>query len=348
MKKIVLISPYFGKLPNYFPLVLESMKKNKNINFLIITDDTTEYDWSKNIKVVYTSFQEIQKLIQSKFDFPVSIESPYKFCDYKPAYGYIFSEYIKEYDFWAHMDLDVIWGDLEKYITEDMLGKYEIIYREGHLRLYKNNSKINHLFEKDGSIFKYREVFQHKESYGFDEALAIQRIAERNNIAIYANDNVVADINAFTDSLQIRRVTQKRWQDEAGIFRSVTNYKYQIFKWENGKIFRYYLEDESIKKDEFMYIHLLKRKMEYLPELNIISENPSFIITQNKFVKNEELTVFRLKELAEVGNGVANEKENVFRKVMRKCKSMEKMSGRQRYVTLRKRFYFILEKIVRL
>lgn len=347
MKKIVLISPYFGKLPNYFPLVLESMKKNKNITFLMLIDDKTEYDWSDNIKVIYTSFKNVQNLIQSKFEFPVSIKRPYKLCDYKPAYGYIFSEYIKEYDFWGHIDLDVIWGDLEKYITEDILEKYEFIYREGALRLYKNDPKINHLFEKDGSIFKYKEVFKNEESYGFDEALAIQRIAERNNIAIYENDNVVADINAFTTSLQIRRVAQKRWKDEAGIFRSIKNYKYQLFKWENGKIFRYYMENETIKKDEFMYIHLLKRKMKYSPDRKVTGKNESFIITPNKFIKDEELTVARLKQLAVVENVSRDRQEKKIGKVLRKCRRMVGMSRKQRSVTLRKRFYFILEKFVK-
>lgn len=347
MKKIVLISPYFGKLPNYFPLVLESMKKNKNITFLMLIDDKTEYDWSDNIKVIYTSFKNVQNLIQSKFEFPVSIERPYKLCDYRPAYGYIFSEYIKEYDFWGHIDLDVIWGDLKKYFTENLLEKYEIIYREGALRLYKNNPKINHLYEKDGSIFKYRKAFENREHYGFDEALGIQRIAERNNIAIYENDNAVADINAFTTSLQIRRVVQKRWKDEAGIFRSIKNYEYQLFKWENGKIFRYYVENETIKKDEFMYIHLLKRKMEYSPDINAKVKNSSFIITPNKFIKDEEMTDTRLKQLAVVENINMEGKEKKLRKVLRKCKKMIGMTSKQRRVTLKKRFYFIVEKFMR-
>lgn len=347
MKKIILISPYFGKLPNYFPLVLESMKKNKNITFLMLIDDKTEYDWSDNIRVLYISFKDVQKLIQSKFEFPVSIERPYKLCDYRPAYGYIFSEYIKEYDFWGHIDLDVIWGNLEQYFTENILAKYELIYREGALRLYKNNPKINHLYEKDGSIFKYRKVFANKEHYGFDEALGIQRIAERNNIAIYVNDNVVADIDAFTTSLQIRRVAKKRWKDEAGIFRSINNYEYQLFKWEDGKIFRYYLEDGIIKKDEFMYIHLLKRKMEYSPDINVKVKNGSFIITPNKFIKDEAVTVSRLKQLAAVENVSMDRKEKKFRKVLRKCKKMIGMSEKQRKITLRKRFYFIVEKFMR-
>lgn len=99
MKKGVFIVPYFGKFNNYFQLFLNSCKFNKNYDWLFFTDDKTVYDYPDNVTVKYTSFEEIRSFIQSKFDFKISLNYPYKFCDLKPMYGYIFSEYIKEYDF---------------------------------------------------------------------------------------------------------------------------------------------------------------------------------------------------------------------------------------------------------
>ena len=42
----------------------------------------------------------------------VTLDRPYKLCDFKPAYGFIFGEYLKEYDYWGHCDIDIVWGDL--------------------------------------------------------------------------------------------------------------------------------------------------------------------------------------------------------------------------------------------
>ena len=47
--KVVLITMYFGKLPNYFSLFLKSCEKNKDFNWLIFTDDNTNYNYPKNV-----------------------------------------------------------------------------------------------------------------------------------------------------------------------------------------------------------------------------------------------------------------------------------------------------------
>lgn len=86
--KIVLILPYFGKLPNTFDFFLQSCKNNPNIDWLIFSDcNIKEFD---NIKVVHISWQKFKVFVQSKFDFSIALPSPYKLCDFRPAYGYIF------------------------------------------------------------------------------------------------------------------------------------------------------------------------------------------------------------------------------------------------------------------
>ena len=97
MKKILYIIPYFGKFPTLFPLWLESCRYNPTINWIIFTDDKTVYNYPDNIEVIYTTFREIRKKTQELYDFPISLEKPYKLCDYRVAYGDIFSNYIDRY-----------------------------------------------------------------------------------------------------------------------------------------------------------------------------------------------------------------------------------------------------------
>lgn len=60
MKSIIVILPYFGKLPNMFPFWLESCKLNTTVDFLIATDQDIKCDAS-NIKVLSTSLSDIKK-----------------------------------------------------------------------------------------------------------------------------------------------------------------------------------------------------------------------------------------------------------------------------------------------
>ena len=130
MKKIIFICPYFGKYPNYFNLTLNSIKYNDTIDWLIITDIKKIYEYPQNVKIINMTFDELREKVQSVFDFKISLDTPYKICDYKCAYGYIFKEYISSYDFWGHCDFDCIYGDLRKYLTENILNKYEKVYED--------------------------------------------------------------------------------------------------------------------------------------------------------------------------------------------------------------------------
>lgn len=120
MYKIIYINLYFGSLPNNFQLYLKSCKYNSTVDWLIFTDDNTEYDYPENVKVKYTSFDKISKLIARNFDYDIVLDRPYKLCAYRPAYGQIFKDYIKEYDFWGYCDFDMLWGDIRKFYTDEV------------------------------------------------------------------------------------------------------------------------------------------------------------------------------------------------------------------------------------
>jgi hypothetical protein len=41
--------------------------------------------------------------------------------EFKPALGHIFAEYLKGYSHWGYSDLDILFGDLPRFITQDEL-----------------------------------------------------------------------------------------------------------------------------------------------------------------------------------------------------------------------------------
>lgn len=80
-------------------------------------------------------------MIQKVIDFEICLESPYKLCDYKPTYGLAFKNWLKDYDFWGYCDLDVVFGNLRNYFTDEILKDSDRCLENGHISLWKNNKK---------------------------------------------------------------------------------------------------------------------------------------------------------------------------------------------------------------
>lgn len=270
---ICVVNMYFGKLPNYFKLWLNSCKYNETIDFLIFTDDRNLYEYPKNVKVIYTTFNDIKQHIQKYFDFKISLKYTYKLCDYKPIIGYIFQEYLNGYDFWGNCDFDTIFGDLRKFLDEDILKNNDKIYVAGHFTLYKNEKRINENFKeminKDTNKLLYQEVFTDNSSHYFDEWSGIINLYDGNKYKLYQNKDAIADISIKYNNL----IVTNRENDG--------NY---IFKWckenKQSKLYGIYIKNNKIERQEFMYIHLQKRYMEVY-----VNNETSFLIVPNKFIE---------------------------------------------------------------
>lgn len=274
MKKLILILPYFGNFPNYFALWLKSASYNKNIDYLLVTDND-KLDSYENIMWEKMSFSEMKDLVRSKFDFNIKLNRPYKLCDFKPAYGYIFSEYIKEYKYWGHCDPDIIWGNLDYFINDPINKNKDRIYQHGHLCIYKNNKENNMLFIKKSSKhgITYKDVFNMNYSAHFDEGPIINELFKDKN-----NYNKVdfADIVYQQFHFKLAQDTEN-------------NDCKQVYQWNNGRLFGYFFKDGEIMQKEFAYIHLQKRKMEI--DVENVNRTNCFNIIPNRFIWNKEIDI---------------------------------------------------------
>lgn len=269
MKKILYIIPYFGKFPSLFPLWLESCRYNPTINWIIFTDDETVYDYPDNIEVIYTTFREIRKKIQELYDFPISLEKPYKLCDYKVAYGDIFSNYIDGYDFWGYCDIDLLWGDIRSFLTDDILSNYKKIGWLGHSSLYKNNNLMNKLYKCTyGGKSLYMDIFQSDSNCFFDEK-GINLICKEHNVSIY--DKVIfADLTPLTWNFQINYVSG----DE------LLKNRHRIFFKDKEKLYSLSVLHGELFKDSYMYVHFLRRRI----KIGIKSNALNYLIVPNKII----------------------------------------------------------------
>jgi len=171
-KSIVLIICYYGKFPWYFAFFLHSCQFNSTIDFFIVTDIINyKKPLPNNVKFVFKSIDDIIEIASKKLGFRVKIDRPYKLCDFKPAYGLIFSDIIANYDFWGQGDLDIIYGNLRTFLNDKMLSSFDFIsvrhdYTTGCFALYKNNNLMNNLFKRSKD---YEKVFSDPTHFCFDE-----------------------------------------------------------------------------------------------------------------------------------------------------------------------------------
>ncbi len=168
---IALIICWYGELPWYFRLFVQSVKFNPSIDILFVTDIPIEIEIPNNFKIINITLDEFNQRASSKLGFPVSVKNPYKLCDFKPSYGFLFADLLDKYQFWAHGDCDIIFGDIRSFITPALLNQYDLIsvrhdFLTGYFTLYKNNDKLNTLFYKSKD---FRIIFQSDKHYCFDE-----------------------------------------------------------------------------------------------------------------------------------------------------------------------------------
>lgn len=299
MKKCCFIIPYFGKLPKYFPVFLKTCQTNsKNYDWLIFTDDTENYNLPNNVKIIYMTFNNLRELIQSKFDFEISLEKPYKLCDYKPAYGYIFEEHISNYEFWGHCDLDIIVGKLDDFLTDEILSHYDKLFCLGHMVLYRNNYTNNRMFMKSyKGKFLYKNSFTTKDITIFDETHGgkdnINSIFIENNIPTYTKDLSLNFKILPTKFIRLTFNYQNYNYD-------IEKYKKAIYVWNDGKIYRIYKNNNLLVKEEFLYAHFQQRKMSF--NKKILTSN-CFKIIPNRFtlLEYEEITEENFKKIKKNG-----------------------------------------------
>ena len=288
--KYVVFSPYFGKLPQWFPLWLKSCSYCKEIAFVVFTDDNYEGTVPKNVVIEKISFSSFKDKIQKKFDFNISLETPYKLCDYKPVYGYVFKEYLKNAQYWGYCDMDLIFGNICKFLPND-INDYDKISFLGHFCLYKNTEDNNKLFmfNIDNTI-NYKDILSNKQHFGFDEIgnYGINNIFKLNKKNIFNFEVNVADIDCRVDSLDIITYINGKFYKNKGE---------RIFCFTNGNLESYELNGNKIKIKEYAYIHFQKRKMRVLLDLKVKNVYNEFIITYNSFCEKSDVDIFFIRKL---------------------------------------------------
>lgn len=256
MKKCVFIIPYFGQFKNYFSIFLESCAYNKDFNWIVFTDNEDSFDWPSNVKKIQMTFEEIKSKIQDKFDFKISLDAPYKLCDYKPAYGYVFEEMIKEYDYWGYCDCDLVFGSMDDFLSGVLEAGYDKLFAGGHCTIYKNTCENNRRFMTASSQYGklYRQAFTSERIFAFDEmcyGVNVHTLFLENAARVWTTDFA---FNISTESYMFRR---KYFNEESNTWIEEPTNSYIVF--DRGHLYASSMNKKWKSGKEYLYAHFQGR-----------------------------------------------------------------------------------------
>ena len=281
---------------------LESCRHNPSIDFLIFSDCGPADISCKNVTIIDSTLQQFQARASEKLGRPIICENPYKICDFKPAFGVIFEDYLGDYDFWGSADIDLVYGNIRKFLTSEILDQYDVItarreYLAGHMTLYRNNRHINRLYEQSAD---YPRVFLDPQHFSFCECSKLWRhlhdggsifdkITDLEKRAEKGDDSIIESMTHVVTRLQntghLRVCFSTMIKDRPELQES--DWK---LRWKKGIL------SDSETEEQFLYFHMigLKDKPDFqIPDWDDIPEQ--FYITRQGFSIDGQITENFLK-----------------------------------------------------
>lgn len=187
-QRILFIACWMGSLPPIFMLFLETCRRNTGVHWLIVTDQDIPADVPPNVRFLRMTFGALQERFGSVLGEAIRLANPYKICDCKPLYGAAFRDALCGYTHWGVCDVDVLWGDIRSFLTDDLLRCYDIVstgtgWISGACSVFRHTETLLHLWQ---DIPRYRELLADSAYRSADEWILTRSAAQRRDItALY-------------------------------------------------------------------------------------------------------------------------------------------------------------------
>ena len=150
--RVAMILPWYGAKPWYWPL-FEASARRIVMDVIVVAEKGFRVK-ERNFRVVEMSLDEVRRRAEKVLGTGVNLTRGYKLCDLRPMYGVVFADILKDYDYWAYGDCDVIYGrKFNDFLAKVADGDWDVAtvrskWLSGPFTMLKNVPKINTLFER--------------------------------------------------------------------------------------------------------------------------------------------------------------------------------------------------------
>lgn len=252
-KSIIIIIDYFGKWPEWFPLFLESCKRNPTIDWLFHTDCSYEQFKIPNVSFKTLTKEKYIENVNKRLKLNFTLLHNYKLCDLKPMCGVLYEEEIRNYDFYGYGDIDVIYGNIRNFYTPEVLENYVISTHtwcvSGHLALFRNTKWLRNSFKRYRG---WKTLIEKPECQRFDEDLFINVFKyPRINPKLFSFYDILNPLSKkYRNKLYF--VEQFTTPLTPSPWRSGDLSHPQVWYWKDGK-----LTNEKDGNKEYIYLHFM-------------------------------------------------------------------------------------------
>ena len=113
---LVVMIVFFGALPPWLPLTLHSMAANERVRFVVVGDAVAPAVLPANVRFEHITYRAMQARLSVMTGATVAYPNTYKANDIKPLLPALFPRLIEGHAWWAWADLDMVFGDLLRYL----------------------------------------------------------------------------------------------------------------------------------------------------------------------------------------------------------------------------------------
>lgn len=276
---ICVVIPYFGQWPFWINFFIESCRFNPTVNWLIYTDCGLVDNCPDNVSIKSIAYSDYCQTISLKLGIAFSPSKPYKLCDIRPAYGFIHQDELANYDFWGYGDIDLIYGDIRQFLTNERLANHDVFSNHstrtsGHLCLLRNLPDLRISFQK---IPRWQQKFSTQHHLAIDEKDFSRLFLRHKN-----SPQFIKNIAAFFDPwLKRAEFIEAYSTPNARIAWVDGSFNFpKKWTWHNGVV-----TNDIDTNLQFMYFHFYSWKRLWNKDEKILFEpdKKSFSITQSGF-----------------------------------------------------------------
>lgn len=250
--RVAFVIPYVGGWPKWSQLFFESCRCNSMIRILVICECPPPFDLPGNVEIIRMSRIDILKKLEQVTGLTLDNISGHKLCDFRPFFGLAFSDLLSKYEFWGYCDIDMMFGDLGKILTNEFLDSFDAFSAHdkqfvGHFTILRNIPAINQAgFEIDD----WKNLCKEPVSRHVDEERFSNVIAKHHDVrwakARSLDEELETDFSRFG-------ITFRYFGEVANTEKTEP----PLVQWENGCVHYF---DSSGLVTEVIYIHFMGLK----------------------------------------------------------------------------------------
>lgn len=253
--RVGFVVPYMGTLPRWSKLFFESCRRNPCVDVLLFVQEVPDFPLPENVKCHKMVGDSIVQRIRAFTGLALQDLRGHKLCDFRPFFGGVFADELRGYDFWGYCDIDMMFGDLGRFLTHEFCGSFDAFSAHdrqfvGHFTLLRNTDEINRLgFRIDG----WRELCRTQRAEHLDEERFSEAIGRIPGVRWARPGGFGAECAKAFCSFGITFGLR-------GEVVGAPEYPYAVAKWDSGKV--YFCPGDG-RKIEALYVHFMGTKQKW-------------------------------------------------------------------------------------